>query len=633
MNFYDGMYEAGFDDPQDYLDALEQEYIDYLDFQPREKYVEPEDEGAISSPYFIDYLASAIMRKVKHLVNARFYPKIVSLLDGHKCVIMCVSGTNEETGESYYTEYWPFYEATEKDLNNLPDHVEDFIIRIRVQDRRNTETGEEYLECFQPVTWFSYSKSATEDDVTLSGGKCLIHYRWGNEDLKYTHSQYYLLSRLNSKVTEEDKKNVWIDEFGCTYNKERTKLISCNKELKEYSIRPGTLCICDEAFHYCWHLESLTIPQSVVIIGTRVFELCEQLKNLTIPNSILKLGTHAFYRCENLEEVFFTDDNSDFRKQVDFPDNMFNACKKLHRVHLPNYIRSIGSRMFYECKELTCVNIPDGVKRLGESAFYHCESLETINIPESVGFIDSYCFEWCFKLKDIVFPDDVNYLGNGVLSHCWSLKGVALPKKISEIPQASFEGCSSLESFTIPNSVEKIGHSAFAECDNLTTLIIPSSVKHIGSDAFLGCESITDIELPEGITSLQRAVFRNCYSLKSVRIPSSVTLIEEEVFGLCKSLENIHIPESVEEIDTAAFFDCISLKSVHLPVNLTHIPKLLFNGCNSLQEVYLPKEAWAYGEFLQECPSLQRVYIPHGGSIERYSQYIPERVTIIEEEI
>lgn len=426
MDFYDEMYDSGYDDPQDYMDSLEDRAIEYMDLHTNSRYEEPEDEEAIGPPYFVDYLASVFVKRFNHLINARFFPRVVSLLDGHKCVVMCVSGYDEETGEVYRAVYWPFYEATEEELGNLPDYVSDFVIRIRMQDRYDPETSESCPASFQPVTWLSYSMSKDEDDFVLSGGKCMINFIWTEEDNQYSRSQNYLLARLNARINKEDKKNSWVDEYGCVYNSDKNKLISCNRELKEYAIRPGTLCICDEAFRYCRDIESVTIPESVVIIGSNAFELCQKLKQITIPNSILKIERSAFYRCEYLEEVFFIDDNSVFHKQVDFSEYLFHTCKKLRRVHLPNYTRSIGSRMFYECKELTSVNIPDGVIKLGSSAFYNCESLETITIPESVEFIDSHCFECCTNLQEIYLPKEAKVYGP-FLDGCTSLKRVIIP--------------------------------------------------------------------------------------------------------------------------------------------------------------------------------------------------------------
>lgn len=632
MEFYDGMYDAGIDDdPLDYMDALEAQAMDYLDSRSSSRYEEPEDEGAIGPPYYIDYLASAFHKKTKHLIEARYFPKVYTLLDGHKYVIMCVSGTNEETGDSYHTEYWPFFEATEEDLSNLPSSVDDFIIRFRMQDRRDIETYEEYLECFAPITWLSYSKSVEEGDIILSGGKCKIQFKWDDEYYRYSHSQNYLLFRLNSKITKEDKQNTWTDEYGCTYNRDKTKLIKCNRELKEYAIRPGTLCICDEAFRYCRSLESLTIPPSVVIIGTWVFELCNQLKQLTIPNSILKIGSFAFHRCENLEEIVFVDATDNDKKRVDFPDYLFDSCKKLRRVQIPNYARSIGSRVFYNCKELESVKIPNGVERLGSSAFCHCESLQEVQIPESVKYVDSGCFECCYNLKEISFPDSITYFGCGILRYCSGIQKVKLPKGITEIPQDTFDGCSSLESFCIPESVESIGGSAFSCCKNLVRISIPDSVKCIGSNSFFMCEKLSEVKLPNSLTTIESSVFRNCYSLVSINIPPTVSIIEEEAFGLCKSLEEINIPDSVDKIDTAAFFDCISLKKIHLPSSLSWLSTLVFDECSSLQEIYLPKDAEVFGEFLKGCTSLRKVIIPNGCNFNKYAPYIPEGIVIIQE--
>lgn len=401
------------------------------------------DEGSYLSSYsfYIDYLASEFHRKFNHLINANFYPKVVIFPDGHKYVIMCVSGINAVSGEACYIEYIPFYKATEDDISRLPNHVDDFIIRFNINQSIDTEIE---INCYTPVTWLSYSKSVEENDVLLSGGECYIYYESDYEYYQYSLSQINLLYRLKSFITKEDQQNSWTDEFGCTYSIDKTKLIKCNSELIEYSIRPGTLCICDEAFKCCSFLESLIIPPSVVVIGKCAFEQCLQLKQLTIPNSILKIGTAAFKKCNNLEDVVFIDAPWGDCKRVYIPDSLFDSCERLRRVHLPNYIKRIGFRSFCGCKEL-----------------------EEINIPDSVEVVSSCCFEDCIKLKEISFPDFLYIFDWDILRNCSGIQRVRLPKDVrywfnsSSKRRTSDYGCTSLQKVIIPTGCNINDYSEF----------------------------------------------------------------------------------------------------------------------------------------------------------------------------
>ncbi len=65
----------------------------------------------------------------------------------------------------------------------------------------------------------------------------------------------------------------------------------------------------DYAFHNCYSLASITIPDSVNSIGDRVFENCSFLESVTIPDSVNSIGDGAFSGCDTLASVTFKDPN------------------------------------------------------------------------------------------------------------------------------------------------------------------------------------------------------------------------------------------------------------------------------------------------------------------------------------
>ena len=79
------------------------------------------------------------------------------------------------------------------------------------------------------------------------------------------------------------------------------------KEIKEYTFRG------------CRSLTSVTIPNSVTIIGSEVFDGCSSLTSVTIPNSVTSIK-----------------------------DNTFSGCSSLTSVTIPNSVTSIGEYIFDE---------------------------------------------------------------------------------------------------------------------------------------------------------------------------------------------------------------------------------------------------------------------------------------------
>ena len=76
----------------------------------------------------------------------------------------------------------------------------------------------------------------------------------------------------------------------------------------------------ENAFHGCWNLTSVELPNSVTSIGEHAFERCSSLTSVEIPNSVTSIGSEAFFYCDNLTSV-----------------------------EIPNSVTSIGSSAFYQC--------------------------------------------------------------------------------------------------------------------------------------------------------------------------------------------------------------------------------------------------------------------------------------------
>jgi serine/threonine protein kinase len=246
---------------------------------------------------------------------------------------------------------------------------------------------------------------------------------------------------LSTKVTWEELKEAFTDEWGVEYSKDRRKLLKAPQGLNgTYSIRKGTKIICDWAFGWS------------KFIGRR------SLTSLVIPDSVTNIGDYAF-----------------------------SGCSSLSSVVIPDRVTSIGDCAFENCSSLTDIVIPDGVTNIGKCAFEGCRSLTDIVIPDGVTSIGDCAFANCFSLTGIVIPDSVTGIGKFAFSGCSSLSSVVIPDSVSCIGSGAFKNCSSLSSLVIPDCVTSIGNYAFAYCKSLTDIVIPNSVTSIGDNAFRHC--------------------------------------------------------------------------------------------------------------------------------------------------
>jgi len=172
---------------------------------------------------------------------------------------------------------------------------------------------------------------------------------------------------------------------GVLFNKNQTTLIQF----------PGS-----RAGHY-------TIPASVNSIEKQAFEACSRLAGVTIPASVISIGSYAaenvFEACDSLKAITVAEDNSIYTS-VDgvLFDKAMNTliCFPGGRVGhyaVPTNVYAIKNSAFVFCRGLDSVTIPSSVINIGKKAFYECTGLTNITIPAGVN-IEQGVFENCTSL-------------------------------------------------------------------------------------------------------------------------------------------------------------------------------------------------------------------------------------------
>lgn len=185
------------------------------------------------------------------------------------------------------------------------------------------------------------------------------------------------------------------------------------------------------AFSYCASLETVTIPESVKILGYFSFMACESLKSIDIPAQVTEIRDRAFENCLNL------------------------ATATMH-----DGLKTIGSEAFYGCG-LTEVTVPatvedvEGVPRTDEDGKVIRDADGNVQTFTKYG-IGVAAFHTCEKLERATVLGSVKTVPAGAFGYCPALKEIYLPASVKEVQGAYYSG-----------SKVVVGH-AFHNCKQLT---------------------------------------------------------------------------------------------------------------------------------------------------------------------
>jgi type II secretory pathway pseudopilin PulG len=82
-----------------------------------------------------------------------------------------------------------------------------------------------------------------------------------------------------------------------------------------YTIPSGVTDIEDGAFNQCVQLTSITLPNTLINIGTGIgngsFNGCTKITSMTIPSSVVSIGSSAFSYCTKLAQIIIMDKDPD----------------------------------------------------------------------------------------------------------------------------------------------------------------------------------------------------------------------------------------------------------------------------------------------------------------------------------
>ncbi len=467
-------------------------------------------------------------------------------------------------------------------------------------------------------TWMVFGDTSEEDETNRK--VCaLLFFTTMKKILTLIFLSVFCLNAINAETTWNlsDDGTLTISGTGDMTDYgygDHTPWYSQRNKIKKIIIEEGVTSLINWAFCNCTEATSVSIPNSLITIGTCSFLNCG-LISVTIPYGVTTIGRGAFDECRNLKSV--TIPNS----VTTIGDDAFNECINLTSITIPNSVTSIGSGIFQSCSSLASITIPNSVTNIGSFAFYDCSALTSITIPNSVTSIETCTFSGCNALTDITIPNSVTLIDHGAFYGCSSLTSLKIPNCVTRIGDYAFAGCTSLTSITIPASVTELGYGILDSCSCLNSIKVQEGNAYF--DSRNNCNAIIEKEyntlvagckntiIPTSVTTIGGHAFFQCTELKSIVIPDNITCIGYEAFGNCTGLTSITIPNSVTEIQGYAFTDCTSLTSITISNSITDISDGVFNNCTGLTSISIPNSVTYIGYAFNNCTSLTSISIPN----------------------
>ena len=207
-------------------------------------------------------------------------------------------------------------------------------------------------------------------------------------------------------------------------------------------------------------LETLTVKEGTLSIGSHCFENCSRLISCDIPITVTKVCDSAFKNCTSLMHI------SMLRGEIG--TEAFCGCSALWDLQLSR-ITAIGSSAFRDNIALADLILPESVLSIGAKAFSGCVSLSQLTIPDSVTYLGEYAFSSCTGLLNVMIGNnittwDTEYGVNGAFSGDVSLRYAILKDGANSIGNRVFSDCSSLIAVSLPESIVSWGENLFPGC-------------------------------------------------------------------------------------------------------------------------------------------------------------------------
>ena len=432
-----------------------------------------------------------------------------------------------------------------------------------------------------------------------------------------------------------------IDENGAMVAAAETSLTEANIpsavefEGNQYAVTK----INDKAFSDNTNLTAVTLPESVVTLGSDAFSGCQSLKTIKIPSKVTAIPDRCFVSCTSLESVIIPEGVTTLGLYA------FSNCR-FKTLTLPSTITKIDDGVFSHnnnLRTITCNAVTPPL--LGDNVFYY-SATSSVKVPlQSIAayrqadgwknISEYYVYEVISDGVTYRIDDKAAYVravdktvSEICLAENVAFEGAQYP--LYKIADKAFAGNGSITLVTVPATVETIGSNAFdgvtypiikikattppvlaSKLPMLSAIVPPASVKaykaaNYWKDMTIIGEGKNDIEVTTSATvDLTEAIMTQAKitpaSVTSIKVHGPLTN-DDIINALNTNMRSCYAIDlsdaEIEALPDGAFDGKIGLLEISLPAGLKAIGNNAFRGCFALRnEVTIPAGVQTIGSY------------------------------------
>ena len=432
-----------------------------------------------------------------------------------------------------------------------------------------------------------------------------------------------------------------IDENGAMVAAAETSLTEANIpsavefEGNQYAVTK----INDKAFSDNTNLTAVTLPESVVTLGSDAFSGCQSLKTIKIPSKVTAIPDRCFVSCTSLESVIIPEGVTTLGLYA------FSNCR-FKTLTLSSTITKIDDGVFSHnnnLRTITCNAVTPPL--LGDNVFYY-SATSSVKVPlQSIAayrqadgwknISEYYVYEVISDGVTYRIDDKAAYVravdktvSEICLAENVAFEGAQYP--LYKIADNAFAGNGSITLVTVPATVETIGSNAFdgvtypiikikattppvlaSKLPMLSAIVPPASVKaykaaNYWKDMTIIGEGKNDIEVTTSATvDLTEAIMTQAKitpaSVTSIKVHGPLTN-DDIINALNTNMRSCYAIDlsdaEIEALPDGVFNGKIGLLEITLPAGLKAIGNNAFRGCFALRnEVTIPAGVQTIGSY------------------------------------